>query len=738
MVLKGAGMELRHILEILWRRRWIIINIFSAIFFTIVIGSLLITPWYDATAKVLLRKSSASLSLLSGIGLQSGGSTQIAISETDRADYLALTTVRPIIERVISELNITRERVRGRIMRAIPLLKPVLRALGVDVGVVAEVITAEDLIDSSILSNIFPRPYVSVKQYEETDILEIKAISPEPEQAMKIANAVANAFIEKELKMVREDYKWAKQFIDENTVKAMDEYRGALQALKDFKEREKIVNVDTETTDLIEKISGLKTGMEDNNLSIFKIKASISQIESQLKSMPKYQKTSEQIKDNEMITSLKLTLRDLYLSLAETKTKYTKDHPSVVDIENKISQAKELMQKEMGKVFSGETTSIDTVYQDLMEKLVGYYSDIAGYEAQNQAYPKVIKKYESEIMTLPRKVSTYTQLQLAVTVTQDVYDSLLKYQYQVGIMESMSLSNIYLVEPAIAPDIKDSKHRHPALVLNTIVAILFGTILGISAAFLVDYMDDSIRTHDDVKAFKGITFLGSVFRLKKREPRLIISTMDSRLPIRENFRTIKNSIRFATIDNPPKSITVTSSIGGEGKTFLTANIAISIADEGKKVLIIDGDMRRPDIHNQFNLSNNVGLTSFLVGEIDVKNIQMASGIDGLTVIPSGPIPPDPARLVESKKMYQLVKDMEGIYDLVIIDTPPVLAADDAINFGGWTDGAIIIIESGKASRRHFPEVIELLKKANVNIIGAVLNKVVGERTQYYYHRYYYK
>jgi len=175
-------------------------------------------------------------------------------TSTDQADYLALSTVRPVIERVIAELNVTRERVRARIIKAVPFLKPILKVLGVDVGALTEVITAEGLIDSSILSNIFPRPYVSVEQYEETDILEIKAISPDPEQAMKIANAVADAFIEEERKRVREDYKGAKQFIDENIVKARDEFRNALGTVKDFKEREKVVNVDTETSTLIQNI----------------------------------------------------------------------------------------------------------------------------------------------------------------------------------------------------------------------------------------------------------------------------------------------------------------------------------------------------------------------------------------------------------------------------------------------------------------------------------------------------
>ncbi|HLG31053.1 MAG TPA: Wzz/FepE/Etk N-terminal domain-containing protein, partial [Candidatus Brocadiales bacterium] len=154
-------MELRDILEVLWRRRWVAINIFAAIFLTIMMGTYLVTPWYDSTAKVLIRKSSAASSLLTSLGMQSSQSSQTTtISETDRADYLALATVRPVVEKVISDLNIKRERVRSRLMKAIPFLKPILNALGVDVESTEEVMTAERLVDSSLLSFIFPIPYV--------------------------------------------------------------------------------------------------------------------------------------------------------------------------------------------------------------------------------------------------------------------------------------------------------------------------------------------------------------------------------------------------------------------------------------------------------------------------------------------------------------------------------------------------------------------------------------------------
>lgn len=727
-------MELRHILEILWRRKWIAINVFLAIFLTIVITSLIITPWYDATAKILVRKSSASSTMLSSIGLQAGSQTT-TISDTDREDYRALATVSPVVNRALSELRVTKLRTRARLINVIPFLKPALRIIGVNVDATEKVMTAEDLTDSSILRYILPRPYVEVNQNEESDVFEIKAISPDPVQAMKIANKMAEAFIQEELERVRDDYKGVKNFIDLNIEKTRREYTNALESIKRFRETEKTVNLDTETNNIIQRISDLNKTITDNNLAIFKTRNSVKEALSQLKSIPKFQKSSEQIKDNEVISSLKLTLRDLYLSLAETKTKYTKDHPAVIDIENKITQAKELMAKEMEKVYGGETIGIDPVYQDIAVKLPQYYTDIAGYEAQNQALPIIIKKYESEMLELPRKMSEYAQLQLTATVTQDIYNSMLKYQYQLGMAESLSLSSIYLVEPAITPEITSRKHKHPTLLLNTIIAIFIGCMFGIGTALLAENMDDTLRSANDIKAFTSLTFLGSIFRLRKIESRLI-SEVEPRSPLRESFRTIRNSIRFANPDKTLKSIVVTSSVQAEGKSFLATNLAISVANDGKKVLLIDGDMRRPSIHDYFKLQNTAGLSNYLVGDSDSKQVQIATDINGLNVILTGPIPPDPAKLVESKKMSQLIKEMEDIYDLVVIDTPPLLPASDAIIFGRSTGGIVVVVESGKASRRHISDIIELCKQADLNIIGAVLNKTHGTQGSYYYYYHY--
>jgi capsular exopolysaccharide synthesis family protein len=642
-------MELRQILEILWRRKWIVLNLFLAVFITIVLGSLLVQPWYDATAKVLLRKSSAASSLLSSLGLQNTQPSQ-TLSDTDRADYVELAQVRSMVKKVIDDEHITRERTRAKLMKALPFTKPILKLLGVDVNNTTEIMNAEDLLTFSMTSYIFPRPYVSVDQFESTDIIDIKAYSPDPVQAMRMANVMAEEFIKNEMMRVTDDYKGARTFIEGNLPRVKAEYLQALGNLKQFREREGTVNLDTETAQMIQKTSAIQQGLESK-------------------------------------------LTDLYLSLAETKTKFTPNHPSVIDIENKIADAKKQLKLEYEKSYA----------------------------------------QEAGMMKFPKKMSDFSYLNLAVTVTQDIYNSFLKYKYQVGIAESIALSNIYIIESAITPAKNEAKHRHPSVFFNTIIAILLGTILGISVALLVDYLDDTLKTPADIQAYAPLTFLGSIQKLKKRD-RQLVHQMDPRSPFWEYVRTIRNSIRYATLDNPVKSFVVTSALEGEGKSFFASNIATALAKEGQKVLIIDADMRRPSIHANFNIQNNMGLTNYLVGDADLADIQKKTEVTGLTIIPTGPIPPDPARLIESKKLRQLISAMKEIYDIVVVDSPPALDISDAVFLTGYTDGVVVVIESGRVSRVRFAHILDNFKKANKTIIGAVINKTSAHRASYYYYK----
>lgn len=664
-------MELRHILEILLRRKWIILAAFLSVFLTIVLGTMFVQPWYDAKAKVFLQKSTASSTLLSSLGMQGGNPVSTAYQDTDRADYVALAAIRPVAEKAIEQEHITREKTRAALMRKVPFLKPVFRALGINVEDTTKAMKAEDLIKRSLFSYFFPRPYVKVAQYETTDLIYFEAISTDPEQASKIANAMARAFVENEVMRIRQDYQGAKEYIKNNISFYKNEYAKALFALKEFKEREKTINLDAETADFIQQISDLRKSQ-----------------------------------------------KDLQLSLAETRTKYSPSHPAVIDIQNKIEETQKLIQQKMGKVFGSDKEKPDAALQ-------------------GRANDSPVPPDAGTMTDLPQKSYRYAQLSLAVSVTQDIYNSLLKYSYQVGIAESIAVSNIYFVEEAVTPDRDDGTHKNPKVGLNGMIAAFLGILFGIGAGLFVEYIDDTIKTADDLKALKTITLLGRVARLRKKEPKLI-DDVDPRSPLRETYRTIRSSIRYATLDKPMKTILVTSALMGEGKSTVAANIALASLHEGKKVLLIDGDLRRPMVHKYFGLDNSIGLTNYLVGDVGLESMIRQVGAGGLSVVTTGPIPPDPAKLVESKKMHLLLDSMKNAYDLIIIDSPPVLAAGDAAVLGALADGAIVVIESGQTSRRLFADMIESLKKANIDIVGGILNKVSGREGSYHYYYKYYR
>ena len=714
-------MELRCILEILWSKRRLAVGIFSFIFLAVVIGTLLMPARYDATAKVLLRKAPASDAVLKSIGMSDTFTTSASLSDTERSNYLALAALRPIAEKTVSDLNLKRIRIRSWLINAIPGFRTVLAGVGLDMGPAEKIMTAEELLDRPLSSFIFPRPHIAIDQHEDTDIIEIKGISPLPEQAMAIANSMANNFIEEELKRIRRDYAGAKAFIDHNIVKARQEYIDAITRVQDLKEKEKFVNLDTEATNIIEKISDFKKSYEDNRLSIHKLKATIRNIESQIKSIPKYQKSSELLKYNEVILNLKNTLRDLYLSLAETKTRYTSKHPSVIDIENKITQIKELLQVEMTRIFGEETVSVDSVYQELSEKLASNYADLAGYEIQNEVLPKIIDRYDNEMMKMPKQVAEYTKLQLSVSVIQDVYNALLKHHYQVGMMESVALSNIYLVEAAIEPQKNDSKHKKPSLPINLIMAVIMGFIFSIGGILFVNYLDDTIKSAKDIETDGELNFLGHVMELDKKTRKLIFH-MDPKHPFNESIRSIRNNINHAFSNKVLKSIVVTSHFDLEGKSFFAANLAVSLANEGKKVLIVDGDLRKSGIWNYFGLPRGAGLTDYLLGNSEFESVLCKTDIEGLHIIPSGSVPHDPAKLVETDNLHDLILQMAGVYDVVIIDTPSLKTASDAIILGRWTDGSILILQEGRVRTNDFSDMLALFKRAKVNLIGVVFNR----------------
>ena len=308
---------------------------------------------------------------------------------------------------------------------------------------------------------------------------------------------------------------------------------------------------------------------------------------------------------------------------------------------------------------------------------------------------------------------------------------------QLQLDQARESSNVVQIEQAIAP----TRPIRPRTLTNTMLALIAGGMLALGIIFFIDYLDDTIKTPDDILEDTSLSTLGAIANIKGTEPsERLVAQSRPRDPISEAFRVLRTNLNFSAVDGPLKSVLITSSSPGEGKSTTTANLGVVMAQMGKKVLIIDADLRRPTQHKLFSLSNNRGLTTAILDSESPLGFHLQStSINGLTLLTSGPIPPNPAELLNSHRMAQLIENLQNEADILIFDTPPTLTVADAAILAPQVNGCLLVANMGETKRETFYQAAERLHKSGATIFGAVINRLKlgqGGYGQYYYYHYY--
>jgi non-specific protein-tyrosine kinase len=264
-------------------------------------------------------------------------------------------------------------------------------------------------------------------------------------------------------------------------------------------------------------------------------------------------------------------------------------------------------------------------------------------------------------------------------------------------------------------------------------------MLAVGAAFLIEYLDDTVKTADDINRVTGLSTLGAIARLKEAgSSRQLVAWLKSRAPESEAYRTLRTNIQFSSVDKPVKTLLVTSSSPGEGKSTTTANLAVVLAQTGQKVIVVDTDLRRPVLHKVFSVPNNTGLTTALLGDPTQVAAQLQpTDIDSLSVLTSGPIPPNPSELLGSHRMTALVEAVSAMADIVIFDSPPVLAVTDAAVLARQIDGVLLVADAARTKEHALAAAANELQKTGGNVLGVALNRLDARRGYNYYYYYYY-
>ncbi len=331
-----------------------------------------------------------------------------------------------------------------------------------------------------------------------------------------------------------------------------------------------------------------------------------------------------------------------------------------------------------------------------------------------------------------------TLLQTTQSLYQQIYASILTNLENVRLARLQNTPNVVPIEPATTPE----KPIRPRVLVNTALAGVVGLMLAVGFVFLKEYLDDTLKTPEEIKNVLDLTTIGYIAEMKyadESKEELYVARQP-RSPVSEAFRALRTNLEFAGVDEPIKTILVTSSGPGEGKTTIAANLAAIIAQGGKRVILIDADLRKPRIHRILGIPNRVGLSDVFRGHLDLQSaIHSFDGADGLSVITSGSLPPNPAELLGSAKMIQILEELKGQADVVVIDCPPSLVADAQV-LAAKVDAVLLVIQPGYTHIDSAKATLEQLDRADAKVVGAVLNKIPRERGYYYggYRYHYYR
>jgi len=353
---------------------------------------------------------------------------------------------------------------------------------------------------------------------------------------------------------------------------------------------------------------------------------------------------------------------------------------------------------------------------------------------------RLIDQYSQEVLQLEeqleREQARKQQLTSARDLAWETYQTLARKAAEVGVASQVKETEVRFAMPAVEPE----RPTKPNKMLNTLLASVVGAMLAVGAAFLIEYLDDTVKTSEELNQALGVTALGVISRMPptEKEPDWLITAAHPKSHIAEAYRVLRTNLQFASVTRPLRSILVTSANPSVGKSTTVANLGVVLAQAGKRVILVDSDLRRPSLHKIFEVPNTAGLTNLLLQDEPCLDGHMAdTRIENLKVIPSGPLPPNPSELLGSQRMKHLVEVLKEEADIVLFDSPPILPVADAAVLSTVTDGVMLVVEAGSTRRDVLAQARAALAQAGAYLVGAALNKLRPSRGSGYYYYYYY-
>ncbi|MHB1002052.1 MAG: polysaccharide biosynthesis tyrosine autokinase [Armatimonadota bacterium] len=588
--------------------------------------------------------------------------------------------------------------------------------------------------DTGFYSEEAPSWAYQVSAKKNTDIVAITGLAYSAEAAAAFANSIANTYLLNDFENSKAETSKAREFAENQVSDLRMELDDANARLSRFKQRNGIISSDTQFAKIAEHMAKLQLDVDASNVEIASSEKEINTLEKEISGQSEHVVSSSTVARNPDFNGIKESLNVLYSKKASMLQEFLPASPEMKAIDDQIKAEEARLKQVTENIVSSETETRNPVLDELTSKYSDALAKREAYKARVAAISSAYQQRKTESSVLPEREKELQDLMQEVALLGSTYEMLTQKYYTLLLSENSMMVNGQTVSEAKNP----LSQSYPSKRKNAVLYLLLGTMISIGVALIAEKID--IRLHDQsiAERIAGVPTLSVIPEIPE-DTSNIISDANRNSLLLESYRILRNNISFSSIDKEIKLLAISSPGRGEGKSTTAINLAVAMAMDGKRVLIMDCDLRRPSVHRKLAVSRDIGFTNVVTGACKLEDAIAPTNIENLSLLPSGPIPPNPTEVLNSHRSREIFQQVSEMYDLVIVDSPPCVGLSDVQVLANLVDGMILLVAMDQTLKPHMHIAMRTLKQVDAPLIGIVLNRMELRRQGYnsYYSYYYY-
>jgi succinoglycan biosynthesis transport protein ExoP len=732
--------------SVIVKRKWVIITFAGTLIFFTGVFSFFATPKYKSKATLLIEEeTSGILSIDETFGYQPRVFKDLRFFNTQ----LKLLESESLAERVARKMNLLsrsefgagKNPKKGLIASAKDLISfkwitPKNKSKGKK---------SRYMVPSDPYSEIVKEVQNSIKvnPIRDTKLVEVSFTSPSPILATEVVNALSEEFIDFSIEKRYKTTQQASDFLDEQIANLRDDLATKERELQKYSQEKELFFLSDTESSVVSKFADLNKAFTQAQIDRINKEASYRELKAlDVDSLP-------QIVGNLLIQNLAEEYSKMINDYKEKSRLFKPDYPEMNRLKTRLDSMKEELQNEIKKAVNAAGTE----YRSALK--------------EESSLKNLLEKQKADVVRMNSNSILYNSLKIEVENNRTLLNSLVERQSETLVsarLGGLNTSSISIIDKAKVPKNPVS----PKKKLNLILALLMGVFGGVGLCFFFEYLDNTVKGSEDVEKLVGLPSLGVIpflppegvkkkmrhgyysrhgYSYGKENPGSenplpeikeieLVNHLHPRFSISEDYRTVRTSILLSHAESPPKTILFTSALPKEGKTATVVNMAVAFSQLEERVLIIDADLRKPRLHRIFKVRNLRGLSGYLTGNASLEDAIQETSVENIWVLPSGLTPPNPTELLNSKKMMEMMEGVKNIFDVILVDSTPVLPVIDAVVVSSLVDSTVFVIKAGELKHKPFLNAVDELRQVKVKIIGVLFNELKMTRGDYSFMNYY--